>query len=309
MKYRLAAGVLVALAAAPVHAQTWPVSPTLKGTKVPSGSGFIMYYSIGAATAPPLVLISGGPGFDATYFRLSPTWGLIAQGAHRRIVFYDQKGTGKASPVGPTDTVTIAGSVADLEALRLALGAQKLDLIGHSFGGYLAMAYGAAHGDRVSHMILMGSAAPKFSETIFLFDKVFPETGGNEKLGGALASGNTSEMEAATTQYLRMIFWSPENRDRFLKALGHTGFNIHQFAHLSKDMGATDLTAAIGRFTFPTLVVSGRYDMNVAPLTGFRIHQAIPGSKFAIMERSSHMMFYEEPGQYAKVVSSFLNER
>lgn len=304
-------GLLMLAASAPAGAQGWPVSRTLKATKVASGTGYIMYATIGAPDAPPLVLISGGPGFDADYFRLSPTWGKIAAQAHRRIVFYDQKGTGRASPVGPNDVVTIASSVADLEALRTALGVERMDLLGHSFGGYLAMAYGAAHGDRISHLILMGSAAPKFSETIFLFDQAFPENAGDQnKLNAALTKGDTAQLEAGTRQYLGMIFWSPENRDRFLKAIGHAaGFNVHQFAQLSKDMGATDLTPAIGKFTFPTLVVSGRYDMNVAALTGFRIHKAIPNSKFVIMERSSHMMFYEEPDRFATVVHSFLAGR
>jgi len=56
-------------------------------------------------------------------------------------------------------------------------------------------------------------------------------------------------------------------------------------------------------------VVTGRYDMNVAPLTAWRIHLAIPGSEFVVFERSGHLPCYEEAAEFAAVLNRFLSHR
>jgi len=53
-------------------------------------------------------------------------------------------------------------------------------------------------------------------------------------------------------------------------------------------------------------VITGRYDMNVAPLIAYKIHKAIAGSRFAVFERSGHLPFYEEPQEFLRVMEEFL---
>ena len=67
-----------------------------------------------------------------------------------------------------------------------------------------------------------------------------------------------------------------------------------------------DLTAKLAGFHFPTLVITGRYDMNVAPLTAWRMAHAIPGAQLVFFEKSGHMPAYEEPEKYQKVLEGFL---
>ncbi len=271
-------------------------------------AGATMHYSeLGPKTGVPLVVLSGGPGFDYWYLTLSSAWRKIA--VERRVVFLVQRGTGASAPVGPKDSVTIADFVADIDALRKTLGTDKIDLLGHSFGGYLAMAYAAKHGDRLAHFILMDSAAPKFSETLFLFAQAFPENvGWQERFAKGLSTGDTAAMTSATNTYMSMVWYSPANRDRFLKESRGIGFNRHQYNQLQRDMNNVDLKPVLASFNFPTLVITGRYDMNVAPLTAYQTHQAIRGSAFEVFERSSHMPFYEEPDRFAMVVGDFLRK-
>ncbi len=56
----------------------------------------------------------------------------------------------------------------------------------------------------------------------------------------------------------------------------------------------------------PTLVITGRYDMNVAPLTAWQIYKAIHGASFEVFEESGHLPSYEEPDKYVRVVNAFL---
>jgi proline iminopeptidase len=60
---------------------------------------------------------------------------------------------------------------------------------------------------------------------------------------------------------------------------------------------------------FPVLVITGRYDMNVAPLTAWRMAHAIPGAKIVFFEQSGHLTSCEEPDKYRSVLESFLNDR
>src|SRR5438552_15143521 len=133
-----------------------------------------MYYEVsGSGNATPLVVANGGPGFDHTYLHLSPAWDSLAK--NRRVVFYDQRGTGRSTPVAAGKTFTLKDQLDDLEALRVQLGAERIDLLGHSWGGFLVMAYAARYSQHISHLLIMDSAAPAFKDTLFLFDDVFPE--------------------------------------------------------------------------------------------------------------------------------------
>ncbi len=279
-----------------------------KGQLFDGPGGKLYYEVIGSGNATPLVLVNGGPGFDHTYFHTSPAWDSLAK--NRRIIFYDQRGNGRSAALKPGQSCTLADQIDDLEALRAHLGFDKMDLLGGSWGGYLSMAYAARHSDRIAHLILVDSAAPKWSETIFLFDQVFPETI-ERQAGGAFARefGDKAAEDASIREYLSMIFYSPEKRDAFLAAIGPGAYNKEVNQKVSSDLPRFDLNPEIRKFRFPTLVITGRYDMNVAPLVAYRIHKEIPGSRFLVFEKSSHLPFTEEPEAFARAMEEFLQTK
>src|SRR3546814_20766426 len=94
--------------------------------------------------------------------------------ARRQIIFYDQRGTGKSPPgTRPTD-LTVDATVRDLEALRRKLKLNRIDLLGHSWGGIVSMAYALRYPQHVSHLVMVGSGAPQPAAHEFLFDKLYP---------------------------------------------------------------------------------------------------------------------------------------
>ena len=279
---------------------------TVESGKTFDGPGGKIYYEVtGSGTGAPLVIVNGGPGFDHTYLHMAKAWDAIGQ--NRRVVFYDQRGNGSSSAIKPGQGNTLADQIADLEALRVQLGVEKMDLLGHSWGGYLSMAYTARHTDRVAHLILVDSAAPKWSDIIFLFNQVFPETIERQ---GAVGFANELGDKAATDtyihEYLSMLFYSPEKRDAFLAQMSPGAYNRAVNAALNTDLARFDLNPEIRKFRMPVMVVTGRFDINVAPLVAYRIHQAIPGSKFVVFERSGHIPFYEEPEAFVRAAEDFL---
>ncbi len=108
--------------------------------------------------------------------------------------------------------------------------------------------------------------------------------------------------------HFRMLFYSEANRDAYLagsKDLGSTPQTGGAVQRATRDL---DLTPALPKFNFPTLVITGRYDMNVTPVTAWKIYKAIPGAKFVVFEKSGHLPSYEEPEKYVQVINSFLGQ-
>lgn len=271
-----------------------------------TGPGGALYVEVrGQGSGVPLFMVNGGPGFAHDYVHCSSAWDEIAK--HRRVVFYDQRGVGRSAPLKSGQSCTLADQIADLDAVRASVGADRIDLLGHSWGGYLVMAYTARHPERIRHLMIVDSAAPKWDDTVFLFKDVFPD--GIERqnaLGFAEALGDSASYAEDIHEYLQMLFWSPDNRDRFMAHAADYTFDRNVNELLNADLKKFDLNPELPKFRCPTLVITGRYDMNVAPSVAWKIHQAIPNSKFVVFERSSHLPYFEEPEKFVKTTEEFL---
>jgi len=298
----LAACVLI-LFASTVHAA--PARPSGAGKTFTAGGARLWYEVRGDAAGRPLVMVNGGPGFDHTYVLCSDAWDTIARS--RRVVFYDQRGTGRSGALKTGQSCTLADQVADLEALRSKLGVQQVDLLGHSWGGYLVMAYAARHPEHVAHLLIVDSASPKWTDTDFIFKYVFPE--GVERQGSLDffdALGDSAAGKASLDEYLHMLFVSEAKRDEFLSHAASYKYTRSVNETLNADLGRFDMWPALASFRMPTLVATGRYDMNVAPSTAWKIHKAIPNSRWVVFEKSGHLPYFEEPENFVTTVNDFL---
>jgi proline iminopeptidase len=229
-------------------------------------------------------------------------------GHDRLVVLYDQRGTGRSKPVREGAPQTMEVQVADLDAVRAALKLDKVALVGDSYGGFLATAYAAAHPEHVAKLVLSDSPPPDWKSMVHLLPEVFPDT---EEQGDAeakkLGEDTDAAAQAGLRNHFRMIFYSPEKRDAYMAKMGDLGYEPAVAAAVSKSADAMDLTAQVKEFHFPVLVITGRYDMNVAPLTAWRMAHEIPGARIVFFEKSGHLPGYEEPEKYLSVLGSFLN--
>jgi len=272
--------------------------------KVFQGTGANIYYEvIGSGKGTPLVLANGGPGFDHMYFHVTDAWNEIAK--TRPVVFYDQRGNGRSGALKEGQTCNLADQVQDLNDLLDHLGYKQVDLLGGSWGGYLAMAYAIKHPEKVERLILVDSAAPKFSDTAFRFDDIFPD-----KIAQEAANTKTLGAKEAADKnmriYFSMIFYSEEKRDGFIAKSSTFAIDNKVGRMIINDIRDRDLNPEIAKFKFPVLVMTGRFDINVAPTTAYKIHQAIPDSQFVVFEKSGHLPFYEEPEKFVRVMNQFM---
>jgi proline iminopeptidase len=267
----------------------------------------LAYETYGAAgNATPVIVANGGPGLSHIYMLQNDVWTRLSR--HRQIVFYDQRGTGKSKHVKPNASWGMDAQVADMEAVRAKFGFQKLDLVGDSYGGLLAMAYAAAHPERIEKLILSDSAAPAWKDIVRVLPEVFPDVLEQIAAREKTSAGSPDAADQRIRDHFLMLFYSEANRDAYLAGVKDLGSVPQVSAAVQKATKTLDLTPELPKFKFPTMVITGRFDMNVTPITAWNIYKAIPGAKFVVFEKSGHLPSYEEPDKYVQVVETFLNQ-
>ena len=122
---------------------------------VPDGAK-LFYRIIGKGT-DTLVALHGGPGVDLE----SIAGDFAPLGQRHVVIFYDQRGTGRSTLPVDTTTLNATQQIADLEAVRVHFGIDKLTLIAHSYGPLLAATYAIAHPSHTRRMILLGPVPPR----------------------------------------------------------------------------------------------------------------------------------------------------
>ncbi len=255
-----------------------------------------------------VIVVNGGPGLAHRYLMVNDLWQKIAQ--HRLVVFYDQRGTGTSKQIKADAPQTMDAQVADLDAVRAKLNLEKVALVGDSYGGMVVMAYAAAHPEHVAKLVLSDSPPPSWSAMVHLLPQTFPDIEEqDEAQQKALGESTDAAARAGFRNHFKMIFYSPALRDAYLAHMGDLGYEPAVGAAIEKASAEMDLTAQLAGFTtFKTLIINGRYDMNVAPLNAWRMAHQIPGARVVFFERSGHLPSYEEPARYQAVLEGFLNE-
>ncbi len=263
----------------------------------------LAYETLGSPTqSTPIIAINGGPGLTHTYMIQNDLWQRLAR--QRQVVFYDQRGNGKSTRLAPDAAQTMDAQIADLEAVRAALHFDKVDLVGDSFGGLVALAYTLAHPEHVRRLIV-SDGLPGWKAIAHPMPDIFPDIEEQAKEQAAQL-GKDEAAQFDLRVHMRKCFYSPELAERYLHNIHDLGFNPTIGDQVGNATQGLDLSPQLSQITAPTLILTGRFDVNVAPLTAWRMYKAIPGAKFHAFEHSGHLPSYEEPDAYLKTVNDFL---
>src|SRR6059058_5791936 len=112
-------------------------------------NGIMIYYKI-MGRGEPLMIVHGGPGASHDYFLPY----LLPLARHHKLVFIDERGSGRSQKLEDASGYTVENMVEDVEAVRVALRLGQVTLLGHSYGGALAQAYALKYQKNLSHLIL-----------------------------------------------------------------------------------------------------------------------------------------------------------
>jgi proline iminopeptidase len=263
----------------------------------------------------PIVVLHGGPDFDHTY--LLPELDGLSDAF--RLVYYDQRGRGRsAEGVEPGD-VSIGSDVADLDGLRCALGHESVAVLGHSWGGLLAMEYATRHPARVSHLILL-STAPASGEDALLMRQHFRRArpdGDVERMEEIASSPayRAGDVEAEAAYYrihFRIALHRPEQVDEVVGRLrAHFTADGILLARaieerLYDDTWNTegyDLLPRLRALEIPALVLHGEDDFVPVELVA-RIAEALPNAHPVVLPECGHFAYLESPGAFREHVTA-----
>jgi proline iminopeptidase len=286
-----------------------PVTETEGYCPVPGGR--IYWRKFGTGNGTPLLVLHGGPGAAHNYMR-----SLKALGDERPIYFYDQLGCGKADSPADETLYTIRRSVAELDAVREALGLAKVILVGHSWGAFLAIEYICrGRGAGVEKLVLSGASASTrqvIAGQQRLIDSL-PD-GFAAKLHGLEKAGKMDGPEyAALTQifydhFVLRILPTPDALVSF-DSLAHSiayrvmnGPNEFYITGVIKDWDRRKDLRAIRQ---PVLLTTGEFD-EITMDCHTTIRDGVGGpSRLAVMSGCSHLTMVEKPDQYNALVRSF----
>ena len=255
--------------------------------------GFDLYYRV-AGSGRPVVILSGGPGFDCDY--MAPVAAEIAK--YDQAILVELRGTGRSRPAAiSAETINLKGYLEDLEALRAHLKLERWTVLGHSAGGLLAMNYAAAHPERVDRLVLVASA-PIAAELMDAYRDNLELRVGPE----ALQSNDPADFK----RVMPAFFFDRAKADAFAASPGsHLHADVSQLLAAEMMRPGADLRPQLRNFTRPALLVYGRQDPIDARMA-YETHLALHGSQLEFIQRCGHFPWIEQPGPFFEIVRRFL---
>lgn len=291
----------------------------------------IRLFHFSAGTGTNVLVIHGGPGYPFA----APQPGLAGLTDRYRFHYYDQRGSGRSTrPIESFTssnyyenmqvldrTLGLGAQIADIERIRQILGDEKLVLVGHSWGGFLAALYAAEFPEHVQALVLVAPA-----------DMLVMPSGGDslfEQIKPLLPDEMTADYEAYLARYLDFGSLFTKNEQE-LVALNDEMARYYGAAYKSKGLTLSqesesvrsggwmvqamymslglehDYRAALQKVTAPVLVLHGDKDFQTE-VASRRYAQGFPNAEFRVIENAGHFAYSEQPKAFARDVGEFLD--
>ena len=277
-------------------------------------NGYKTWYSVyGDLTAgiTPLVCIHGGPGYPHNHLQnLSE---LAKQGIP--VVLYDQLGCGKSDRPDDPSLWTIELFINELQAVRDALGLDKINLLGHSWGGTLAAEYMFTNPTGVEKLILSSPLLDSdlwVSEANRLMDEMPAWAARVMRKHEAAGTTDDPEYADAYIEFRKLFLCRAEPYPKLLRecdeAMGAQVYATMWGPSEACVTGTLKNWTAFDRLhsiTIPTLLLSGRYDEATPPQMD-RTQAELPQAERVTFEHSAHVSNLEEPELYLQTLADFL---
>lgn len=258
----------------------------------------------------PLVCLAGGPMRDAAY--LGDLGGLAA---HRALVLLDARGTGASAAPADPGTYRCDRQVGDVEALRAHLGLERIDLLGHSAGGNLAVLYAAAHPERIRSLVLVTSTLPALGlvTTDEEWDRaveVFADRDWYREARAALDTiGPDTPLPRVYEIAVPFSYGRWDEAARLHAAAG--GREIHWEAalafHSDGAYAPEETRRALGALTAPVLLLAGELDAGPTPVRAAEAAALFPDAELVVQPGAGHYPWIDDADAFARPVAAFLD--
>ncbi len=263
---------------------------------------------------PPIVLAHGGPG--GTHAGLLDALELADT---RAVILYDQLDGGRSDRPNNPANWRVDRFVDELDAIRIALGIRRWYVLGHSWGGTVALEYGARRSAALAGVVL---ASPLISTRSWIADAnvlvaQLPEQ--DQRTLAACDGANpppASACELATTQFYsrfngrepastaRKAYRNPKDRG-FNATLYQTLWGKSEFVSTGT-LKTYDGEPLLAKLDGPrTLFIVGQYD-EARPVTAAAFAERVVGSELAVVPGAAHGIFSDRPDESIALIRAWL---
>jgi proline iminopeptidase len=286
-------------------------------------NGVMIYYKmLGRGT--PLIIVHGGPGASHDYFLPY----LLPLARHNKLVFIDERGSGRSQKLEDPSGYTVENMVEDVETVRRALGLGKISLLGHSYGGALAQAYALKYQSNLTHLILGSTwSSTKALNEVFVRMKqnMSPEL--RERINrleaaGLFGHGKDYEKNRYTNDYMIAAWgegyfpylyqnhpdpnYDPVDSGKISWDLYREMWGEHGEFIIDGNLKSVEYTDRLATIKVPTLILAGDHD-ECDPSLSQAMQEKIAGSKMVIFPKAGHMTFVDDTEMFIKTVDDFLH--
>ncbi len=256
----------------------------------------------------PLVFMHGGPGLDHTsLLALQPLADQFT------LIFYDHRCNGR-SDGAPVSSMTFENLTADAEALRQKLGFKKWAVLGHSFGGNVALEYALRYPQSLSHLVLMNTGGDQWWVNQNA-PEILAKRGYSASVVQAARRFYNGQLTPKEFLPTSLKFMSAYFYRNFLLEMAHDVFSsgprpkmraeplIFGYSQLLKGWTVMD---RLGEIKVPTLVMAGRYDFLFPPEHQAILADRLPNAKLVLIERAGHNPQMERAAEVIREIKDFV---
>lgn len=260
----------------------------------------------------PLVILHGGPGFSHDYFLPH----LYPMSDEVKLVFFDQRGMGRSSVDLDSASFSLDLLVEDIEALRKELNLGKIHLMGHSWGGMLAMRYAIRYPSGLKSLILTNSvpASSEFNETMFeVFAKLNERqnTADLVPLRSKINEGteNIEVYERYTQLTFRPMFYDTSRVNELDLNFSQNYFKTQQLLRfLPSPTDAVNLFSDLQKVDIPVLII--RSDLEAIPIeSDQKLKDTFQNARLVYFSEAGHFPFIEQSRAFQDSVLQFIEKQ
>jgi proline iminopeptidase len=286
----------------------------------PKGTFRVWTKRVGNNPRIKVLLLHGGPGATHEYFEAFDSY---FPGAGVEYYYYDQLGSAYSDQPIDTDLWTTERFVDEVEQVRqaLRLGPDNFYLVGHSWGGILAIEYALKYQQHLKGLVISNMMASIPAYNAYAHDVLMPKMD-----PGALAEILTLEAKKdfANPRYEELLMqnyyvdhilrMAPDQwPDPVLRSFGKLNHELYTLMQGPSEMGASgrlvewDRFADLVKIKAPTLVIGARYD-TMDPAYMERMAKQLPRGRYLYCPTGSHMAMYDDQKTYVDGLIRFLKD-
>ena len=283
---------------------------------VPGGHAYVRVNGRLDGPNLPVVMIHGGPGGTHADFL-----NFLSLASDRAVILYDQLDSGLSDRPNDPKNWTVKRFTDEVDCVRRAVGARRWHVMGHSWGGAIALEYGARRPPELASLVL---ASPLVSTRSWIADADALRARLPSKVQATLnecdqAPSNTSACEKATdayySQYLRR---EPQSDGMTAYEAAHpaVAFNLQIYKSM---WGSSDFvpTGTLRQYDgepklakldgLRTLFIDGQYD-EARPSTVAAFAARVPGAAFAVVPNAGHLFYQDSPEEALGILRPWLRK-